>query len=404
MSDYSEHDVLQFLITNGKIDLASTLHEYELARKQETIQRYHDFKIWQGHNGNYYTYVKDELKGRKLVKKKTLEALEDYLINYYEATEPTVDDVFNFWIEEKMKYGEIQEATRDRYVADFHRYFDGSKLRFKAVRDITEKELEDFIKNQIVSSNLTSKAYAGLRTVIIGTFSYAYKHKISNIAIRTFFNELNLSSKIFNHKVKLAEDNVFTEDEIKMLTDHLLNEKNNPNVISFGIVLAMRSGLRVGELCSLKTEDVLDHCLRICKTETRHRVDGNTYIREVKDNAKTEAGNRYVLIDDEGMRLINEIRKQNPDGVYLFEIDGKRCIGQSFTRKLIRACNTLGIKPRSMHKCRKTYITRLIGENVSEALIIAQVGHTDIKTSKQYYLFNNKAKEEALKEISEAIS
>ncbi len=189
-----------------------------------------------------------------------------------------------------------------------------------------------------------------------------------------------------------------------MLTDHLLNEKNKPNVINFGIVLAMRSGLRVGELCSLKTEDVMDHCLRICKTETRHRVREGEYTREVKDNAKTDAGNRYVLVDDEGMRLISEIRKLNPDGEYLFEINGKRCIGQSFTRKLIRACNTLGIKPRSMHKCRKTYITRLIGENVSEALIIAQVGHKDIKTSKQYYLFYNKAREEALREISGAIS
>ena len=57
-----------------------------------------------------------------------------------------------------------------------------------------------------------------------------------------------------------------------------------------------------------------------------------------------------------------------------------------------------------MHKCRKTYITNLINANVPESLIIDQVGHTDIKTSKQYYLFNNKSKQEALDTLSMAIS
>ena len=166
----------------------------------------------------------------------------------------------------------------------------------------------------------------------------------------------------------------------------------------------MRTGLRVGELCSLRKEDISDHLLRICKTETRHRVEKGEYIREVKENAKTDKGNRYVLIDDEAERLIAEILKRNPNGEYLFEINGTRCIGQSFTRKLERACNTLKIKPRSMHKCRKTYITTLINANVPESLIIDQVGHTDIKTSKQYYLFNNKSKQEALDTLSKAIS
>jgi integrase len=207
---------------------------------------------------------------------------------------------------------------------------------------------------------------------------------------------------MFKHKSKLNEDNVFTEQEVQMITEYLLN--NNPNVISYGIVLGLRSGLRVGELCSLTKSDVTDHCLRINKTETRHRVKNGEYTREIKDNAKTEAGNRFVLIDDVAMDLIEKIKSQNQQSEYLFAINGKRCIGQSFTRKLERACETLGLNPRSMHKCRKTYITTLINANVPESLIIDQVGHTDIRTSKQYYLYNNKARNEALKTLSDAIS
>ena len=401
MPEYTDNEILQFAIESGILDKAIVLKQIEMAKRQELLKK-HPFKIWQGKSGEWFTYVPaDNKRKRRLIKKTTREKVEDVIIECY-VDEPSVKDIFDKWIAYKMHYGEISESTRDRYVADFHRYFDDSALKNKKIKNVTPEELEEHIREQILIHNLTSKAYGGLRTIIIGIWTYAYKNKYSDIAIRSFFGELRLSTKMFNHKPRLDEENVFTENEVERLVRHL--NENSPNVISYGIILGMRTGLRVGELCSLRMDDISDHCLRINKTETRHRTGDKSYTREVKDNAKTEAGNRYVLIDDESMELIEKIRWLNPKGEYLFEINGKRCIGQSFTRKLERACNTIGIKPRSMHKCRKTYITNLINANVPESLIIAQVGHTDIRTSRQFYLYNNKAKAEALKTLSDAIS
>ena len=401
MESVSDNELLQYILESGTISKATVLKDF-MANKRKEILKKHPCRIWQGkNNGLWYTYIPQENNKRRLIAKHTLQEVEDIIIEHYKD-EPNVNEIFNRWIDEKKHYGEISGSTSDRYVADYHRFFDDTKLKYKKIKNITPEELEEHIRDQILIHNLTSKAYGGLRTIIIGIWSYAYKNKYTDIAIRTFFTEMRLSSKIFKHKVQLSEDNVFTEAEVLAITDYLLN--NNPNVISYGIVLAMRTGLRVGELCSLRAEDVTDHCLKICKTETRYKVEKGKYTREVKDNAKTDAGNRYVLIDDEAMRLITLIRRQNPNGEYLFEIRGKRCIGNSFSKKLERTCETLGLNPRSMHKCRKTYITNLINANVPESLIIEQVGHTDIKTSKQYYLYNNKAREEALKTLSEAIN
>ena len=395
----SDAELLQFCISSGMLDRTTTLDLF-MANKRQEILKKHPCRIWQGaRNGMWYTYIPQENGKRRLIKKSTREKIEDVIIKCYKD-EPTIDEIFNRWIDEKMSFGEISESTRDRYVADYHRYF--ADISQRKIQTITENELEYHIKSQISQYNLTSKAYGGLRTIIIGVWGYAYKYKYTDLAIRTFFSEIRLSSKIFNHKPKLCTDNVFTEKEVEMITDYLLN--NNPNVISYGIVLGLRSGLRVGELSSLKKDDVSDHCLRINKTETRYRVDQGEYTREIKDNAKTEAGNRFVLIDDVAMDLIDKIMSQNQKSDYLFAINGKRCIGQSFTRKLERACETLKIKPRSMHKCRKTYITTLINANVPESLIIDQVGHTDIKTSRQFYLYNNKTKNEALRTLSDAIA
>lgn len=397
----SDRDLLNFLLEDGKLSRTTILESYMNNQRKKIIQS-HPYRIWQGKtNGYWYTYIKQPDGKRRLIAKKTRAEVEDIIIEE-NKDEPVINEMFDRWIAEKMHYGEISEATRDRYVADYNKYFADPEWKYRRIITVTPEELEIFIKDQIIIHNLTSKAYGGLRTIIIGVFGYAYRYKYTTLAIRTFFTELRLSSKIFRHKSQMSSDNVFTEYEIKLIEKYLLD--NKPNVISYGIILAMRTGLRVGELCSLTKSDIDGNSLRINKTETRHRVDKGVYTREVKDNAKTEAGNRFVLIDNKAVELINKIIRQNPNGEYLFEINGKRCIGQSFTRKLERACNSLGIKPRSLHKCRKTYITTLINANVPESLIIDQVGHTDIRTSKQYYMFNNKAKEEALKTLSDAVS
>lgn len=397
----SDSELLSFALEHGIVSRNTILLSYNMAKRKELLEK-HPCRIWQGeNNGMWYTYIPQENGKRRLIKKKTKEQVEDVIVEHYKD-EPTVNEIFFRWIEDKKHYGEISLATCDRYVADFHRFFDDTSLRNRKIKSISEDEIEEHIREQILIHNLTSKAYGGLRTIIIGIWGYAYKYKFTSVAIKTFFTELNLSSKMFKHKPKVCEDEVFTEQEVSLIKDYLV--ENSPNVISYGIILAMRSGLRVGELCSLKKSDIGDHSLTITKTETRYRINDDTYIREVKDNAKTEAGNRVVLIDDEAVRLVETICRLNPSGEYLFEIKGKRCRGQSFTRKLERTCESLGIKSRPMHKCRKTYITTLINANVPESLIISQVGHTDIKTSRQFYLYNNKTREEALRVLTDAIT
>ena len=64
----------------------------------------------------------------------------------------------------------------------------------------------------------------------------------------------------------------------------------------------------------------------------------------------------------------------------------------------------LNICKRSTHKIRKTYGTTLINSNVDEAVIINQMGHADIKTTKEYYYFSNRNKQEKVNQINNAIS
>jgi len=144
--------------------------------------------------------------------------------------------------------------------------------------------------------------------------------------------------------------------------------------------------------------------LHVNKTEVRYRGADNKYVFEVRESAKTDAGNRKVILGTDALETIKAIKKLNPFGEYMFMKNGERIKEKAFTVKLTKICRYIGIKERSMHKARKTYATKLLNGKVDERIIIKQLGHTDITCTKNYYYYNNKDMEEAREQIEKAIA
>lgn len=68
---------LNYLIDNGIIDLPNIQSIIEMKKRQELLNN-HPYKIWEGSNGKWYTYLPDEKKGRILKKKSTKSCLLVY--------------------------------------------------------------------------------------------------------------------------------------------------------------------------------------------------------------------------------------------------------------------------------------------------------------------------------------
>ena len=64
---------------------------------------------------------------------------------------------------EKLDYGEIKKQSYDKYCAEFKRFFPRDNfICIKKMKNITEEDLERFIKTTIRDMELTRKAYSGL--------------------------------------------------------------------------------------------------------------------------------------------------------------------------------------------------------------------------------------------------
>ncbi len=377
------------------------------AMKREELLKKHQYKIWQGKDGKWYTYLSDESKKdkRRLIKKNDRTALENMVVSYWKkALEVhTLKSVFYEWADEKLKYGEIEKNTYDRYETDFHRFFGGG-FGEKNVKNITEDILEDFIKSTINEKQLTAKAFSGMRTIIIGIFKYAKKHKYSEISIHTFFGDLNLSKKIFTKKVKCAEKEVFTEQEIKAMVRYM--ESRELKARELGILLAIYTGMRPGELSALKPSDIRkdDRTIHVQRSEVKYKGSNGKTVIGVKDFPKSDAGDRYLLLNDKAFEAAKKILRINPFGEYLFQDEKtqKRITENGFNHKLSRICSAVGIPVRTMHKLRKTYGTSLIDHGVADSVITEQMGHADIKTTRQYYYYSNQSNDEKLEQLNRA--
>ena len=219
--------------------------------------------------------------------------------------------------------------------------------------------------------------------------------------ITQFFGDIDISKKAFKRKVIKDEDSVFTNDEVNKISKFI---SDDPTIINLGILLAFQTGIRVGELAALKLSDVQGNILHVNKTEVRYRGADNKYVFEVRESAKTDAGNRDVILGSDALQTIQAIRKLNPFGEYMFMKDGSRIKEKAFSVKITKICRYVGIEERSMHKARKTYATKLINANVDERIIMKQLGHTNISCTKNFYYYNDKSVEEAREQIERAIS
>lgn len=396
------NEILTYLIESGTIDLTTITQNMNMRKKEKTLEK-HKFKIWQGENGRWYTFLPDKFKGRRLVKRASREDLEVLIIEHYEAEErnPMFKTVFEEWSKEKLQFEEICKGTYDRYFNEYKRFFGGKDFERYRIGNITEQDIDKFIRETIAEEELTRKGFANFRTLIMGPFKYAKKQGYTELSISSFFKDLELSRRIFKPNVKNPEKEVFSEDEIPRVIQWL---QDHPKPGNLGLILAFETGLRTGELAALKVSDIEGDTLHVQRQEIRYKLEKGKQAHEVVEFTKTDAGNRYIYLPKSAMNTIKQIRLTNPFGEYLIMEKGKRLYVTTYAYRIRAACKALGIPERSMHKIRKTYGTTLIDSGVDDSLIMSQMGHANIQTTRNYYYFANKNNEHKRQQIQSAIN
>lgn len=382
------NEILQFIISNGIINLSDVQNSIEAMKRKELLEK-HPYKIWEGKDGKWYTYLPDDKKGRVQRERTSQVEIENLVINYWKAQmeNPTINEVFKEWNDRRLELKKISDAThlRNQQIYNCHYKVFGSKK----IKSVSMEEIEDFLESQIAEKNLTAKAFSNLKTVTRGLLKRAKKRKLIMFNVEELFQELDTSETDFHKVIKEDYEEVFSEDEMPIMIDYL---KKNLDAKNIGILLMFATGIRVGELVALKHDAFEGNTFKVRRTETRFMGEDGKYVYSIKEFPKSEAGVRTVVIPDDYVWLCSKIKLLNPFGEYVFtDKNGKRMTTNCIRRRQEKNCRKLDIYRKSPHKIRKTYGTILLDHNVDNRLIMEQMGHTDITCTENHYHRNRRS-------------
>lgn len=285
----------------------------------------------------------------------------------------TYNDVLYEWLE--YKKNDVKESTYLKYLILINTYINDllGNIKFKKLKN---DDIKNFFKNETIS-NLSDSLKNNIFIILNASINYGLNKK---------YRKKLVIEKIQFKKIK-NEVTYFTKKEEELLVNYLTNNMNLRNLI---ILLALFSGLRIGEICALRWSDVdfINNTIIINKTAQRIKdIDetSNSKTKLIVDKPKTTSSIRIVPIPEILVSILKEF-KQEKD-CYIFTNDtlipkDPRAVEKYFASVLKK----VGIKQLNFHSLRHTFATRLREQKVDIKVISELLGHSDWKITQSIYV------------------
>lgn len=182
-------------------------------------------------------------------------------------------------------------------------------------------------------------------------------------------------------KFERHEVSIFTPYEQKKFIKYLSKEMD---VYKMGVMLCLFSGLRLGEICALSTQniDLANKTLKISQTVQRIKNESGTATTLYCAPPKSFCSIREIPLCD---NMIEIIKKYNSSGTYLINGDSPmepRTYQYRFNKYLKEA----EIPKKNFHSLRHTFATNCIANGMDVKCLSEILGHSDVKTTMNRYV------------------
>ena len=240
-------------------------------------------------------------------------------------------------------------------------------------------EFQDFeeLFNNLLIKKVAISTQKKIKYIITASLNYAYKNKYS-------FKLINLE------EIKLknvpGEINIFSKENQGILEENL---KVKPNIRKLCLLLCLYTGLRIGEVCGLKWEDInfSNNSLIVNRTIIRIK-NSNKNIKTktilIASTPKSSSSVRVVPIPNFLIEILKTFKSN--DKYYLLsqsETIYDPRLFQSFYKRILEKCNIKYIK---FHTIRHTFATRALESKMDIKTLSEIMGHSSIEITLKLYV------------------
>lgn len=175
---------------------------------------------------------------------------------------------------------------------------------------------------------------------------------------------------------------VFTKSEQIKLFSAVYHQMN---LFKMAVLLCLFTGLRLGELCTLKWSDIdfENKTLSVKRTVQRLYVEGcRTKTALVETEPKSEHARREIPLQDTVIKLLANFENNKN---YIFG-GGKPLDTRTMQNHYKKILAEAGVSYKNFHTLRHTYATNCIESGVDVKALSEMLGHSDVQITLNYYV------------------
>lgn len=271
------------------------------------------------------------------------------------------------WLQEMKKTK--KHSTFIKYRNIYQNHIEAHLKACPLNREIDESMIRDICER---CPDLSNSLKRSIRSVLRSIFRYAadnYKLDVPELKKETYKKEQN-------------HVQVLSKVEQARLCNYLMRHMDHRHL---GILICVTTGIRLGEVCSLKWSDV-DFSAGIIRIRTTvQRIStgtGGSGTELLETVPKTSCSEREIPLPDILLDLLDRYHSESG-----YVVNGESPMEPRTYQNIWRRCQeSAGITYKNFHSLRHTFATNCVAKGIDAKSLSEILGHSDVKTTLNRYV------------------
>lgn len=246
--------------------------------------------------------------------------------------------------------------------------------------DITEDMVQEFVLRKL-KTGLSRKSVKDILVVLMMIRRYAVKNQLMP------HREINVR---FPTEREKPEIEVLSRSEQKRVMKYVVD---HPSYMNLGIYLCLCAGLRIGEVCALKWEDINLSVGVINITKTLQRIyvveGGQKHTEIIIGTPKSATSFRQIPIPEDFKKMVSSLSKNVRKIDYVLTNSSHPTEPRTYRNYYKKLMTRLDMPALKFHGLRHSFATRCIESQCDYKTVSVLLGHSNISTTLNLYVHPN---------------